>query len=145
MRDRKPGTGGKAATGGTIATGVKPETGGKAATGGSFAVSCSTEVEPNETFAQAMALSTRVCGSISKAGDADWYKATMTSATKTLTLTADKDATFSLGYVIAGSCTINTNGLRQVQVTASGSAAILCIVVKSATNATQSYSLSFAQ
>ncbi len=137
----KPSTGGALATGGKATGGAVP-TGGKPSTSGASSVVCVNEVEPNNDFAHATALTTSNCGSLSSTSDLDWYRFTVASTVKMITLTADRDATFGIGYVIGGSCSIALNGLRQIQVQAVGASANLCVVVSSPGKVIQSYKIS---
>ena len=147
----KPGTGGTAATGGkpssggAKATGGTPGTGGVKATGGTSSKACGSEVEPNDDFAHATTLIGPACGSLTSTTDTDWYKLGVSVGVRMIAMTADKDATFGIGYVVNGSCALSLTGLRQVQVQVVGATASLCLVVSSPGKIMQSYMLSESQ
>ena len=148
-----PSTGGAKTTGGTKATGGNPSTGsakvtggaaatgGAKTTGGASSKSCSNEVEPNNDYAHATTLSGLLCGSLSTTTDTDWYKLNVDATLKTIAMTADKDATFGVGYVVGGGCVLSMTGLRQVQVQAVGATVTICVAVSSASKAVQSYTV----
>ena len=61
--------------------------------------------------------------------------------TTTLSITSDKDAAFSIGYVAGSTCSISLTNQKQVQVKVTGAAANVCVSVASPTKAVQSYRL----
>jgi hypothetical protein len=147
----KGGAGGTSATGGTTGTaGAKASagtgasgSGGALATGGTTgSAACVAELEPNNDLAHATAMTATTCGSLSTNTDTDWFVMPVGSGTTTITLTADKDATFSIGYVAGTMCATALTGARQVQISANGANPKVCLLVSSATHATQTYKLS---
>lgn len=136
-------TGGVKATGGTASTGGAKATGGTTSTGGtSGTATCTTEKEPNDDLAHATASTGPMCGSLATTKDVDWYSMSLAVGVTTLGITADKDATFNVGYVAGTSCAIALSNQKQVQVKVTGAAAKVCVSVASASHVVQSYRLS---
>jgi len=118
--------------------GAKASAGSGASAG---SVTCGSELEPNNDLAHASPLNGATCGSLSTTADLDWFVLPVPTGSTTLTLTADKDASFSIGYVAGTTCALALTNARSIKVTANGANTKLCMAISSASHAVQSYKL----
>jgi hypothetical protein len=132
------GAGSKAGAAG--AAGAKA---GAAGAGGSSTCSGAREIEPNDAWSQATALSGSACGELSTTSDVDWYSVSASVGTHVLALTSASDAAFSIGVASGSNCVLSISNVKSANLTVSGAPATLCIKASSPGKKTQSYGLSF--
>ena len=130
------GAGGAPSSSGAIGAG----SGGTAGTAGA-AHACKQEVEKNDAWTSANALSGSVCGSLSTATDADFFSIPFAAGAHTVEIVASSDAKLSLGAVSGTTCVLSLSNVTRASVTVKGAAQTLCAKVSSTGKKIQSYQM----
>jgi hypothetical protein len=105
-----------------------------------FSCSGAAVVEPADSLAHANALAVGTrCGAVS-GGSADWFTVAATAGTSAVEIASSGDASFDLGQVVAGTCSLTLTGLRSVSL-GEDAATTLCLRVRSPSKASVAYAL----
>lgn len=102
---------------------------------------CADEVEPNDSFATATPLGAQVCAKLQSGTDVDWFTFSAAAGTTVLSV-GGGDATFVVGYALAGQCLPILSGQRSVRITVPLGTAAICAAVTSPSHTAGAYTLS---
>jgi len=133
------GASGRGGAGGSSTVGGGAPNAGSAGSAGAASGTCKQELEKNDAWSSANAVSGSVCGALATTSDSDFFSIPFTQGSHTVEIVTTSDAKLSLGAVSGSTCVLSLNNVTRANVTVTGSPQTLCAKVSSAGKKIQNY------